>query len=83
MTALGGEIDKISAYSGADQIQKTDIDAVTEPVLDAVVFQMTDLLSAGRYGEALLKLQQLLKMQEEPGLPGGYLRICAAPRRFA
>ena len=66
MTALSGEIQKICAYSGADEIKKSDIDAVTEPVLDAVVFQMTDLLSAGRYGDALLKLQQLLKMQQEP-----------------
>ena len=41
MTALSGEIDKICAYSGANEIRKTDIDAVTEPVLDAVVFQMT------------------------------------------
>ena len=57
MTALSGEIDKICAYSGADEIKKTDIDAVTEPVLDAVVFQMTDLLSGGRYDQALLKLQ--------------------------
>ena len=60
MTALSGEIDKISAYSGADEIRKSDIDAVTEPVLDAVVFQMTDLLSSGRYDQALLKLQTLL-----------------------
>ena len=42
MTSLSGEISKISAYSGADEIKKSDIDAVTEPVLDAVVFQMTD-----------------------------------------
>ena len=84
MTALSGEIDKISAYSGADQIKKTDIDAVTEPVLDAVVFQMTELLSAGRYGEALLKLQQLLKMQEEPikilGAVGGHFRRISTAR---
>ena len=84
MTALSGEIDKISAYSGADHIKKTDIDAVTEPVLDAVVFQMTDLLSAGRYGEALLKLQQLLKMQEEPikilGAVGGHFRRISTAR---
>ena len=65
MTSLLGEIEKICAYSAADTICKADIDAVTEPVLDAVVFQMTDLLSAGRYDEALLKLQQLLKMQQE------------------
>ena len=84
MTALSGEIDKICAYSGADEIRKTDIDAVTEPVLDAVVFQMTDLLSAGRYDQALLKLQQLLKMQQEPlailGAVGGHFRRIAAAR---
>ena len=66
MTALGGEIEKICAYCGGDEIKKTDIDAVTEPVLDAVVFQMTDLLSAGRYDQALEKLRQLMKMQQEP-----------------
>ena len=66
MTALAGEISKIAAFSGADKIVKSDIDAVTEPVLDAVVFQMTDLLAEGKYGPALDKLQKLLKMQEKP-----------------
>ena len=66
MTALAGEIGKICAYSGTDRIVKSDIDAVVEPVLDAVVFQMTDLLGQGAYGQALVKLQTLLKMQEEP-----------------
>ena len=78
MTALAGEISKISAYSGADTICKSDIDAVTEPVLDAVVFQMTDFMSQGQYGAALQKLQQLLKMQQEPililGAIGGHFR---------
>ncbi len=66
MTALSGEISKIAAYSGSDTICKADIDAVTEPVLDAVVFQMTDMLGQGDYGGALLKLRQLLQMQQEP-----------------
>mgnify|MGYP003304427552 CR=1 FL=1 len=66
MTALSGEISKIAAYSEAEQITKSDIDAVTEPVLDAVVFQMTDLLGEGKYSAALEKLQKLLKMQQEP-----------------
>ena len=66
MTALAGEISKICAYSGADRIVRSDIDAVVEPVLDAVVFQMTDLLGQGAYGGALVKLQTLLKMQQEP-----------------
>lgn len=66
MTALSGEIAKICAYSDAPTVCKADIDAVVEPVLDAVVFQMTDLLGSGQYGPALLKLHQLLQMQEEP-----------------
>lgn len=84
MTALNSEINKICAYSGAEEIRKSDIDAVTEPVLDAVVFQMTDLLSAGQYDKALEKLQQLLKMQQEPlailGAIGGHFRRISAAR---
>ena len=84
MTALSGEIDKICAYSGAEEIKKSDIDAVTEPVLDAVVFQMTDQLSAGRYDQAVQKLQQLLKMQQEPlailGAIGGHYRRVSTAR---
>ena len=84
MTALAGEVSKICAYSGADEIKKTDIDAVTEPVLDAVVFQMTDLLGEGKYGPALLKLQTLLKMQQEPlailGAAGGHFRRLGVAR---
>ena len=84
MTALAGEIKKIAAYSGSDTIVKADIDAVTEPVLDAVVFQMTDLLGVGKYGEALLKLHQLLKMQQEPivilGAVGGHFRRISTAR---
>ena len=84
MTSLSGEINKICAYSGADEIKKSDIDAVTEPVLDAVVFQMTDLLSAGNYGHALIKLQQLMKMQQEPiqilGAIGGHFRRISTAR---
>lgn len=84
MTALAGEISKVCAFSGADTIVKDDIDAVTEPVLDAVVFQMTDLLSEGKYGPALLKLQQLLKMQQAPlsilGAIGNHFRRLSAAR---
>lgn len=84
MTALSGEISKICAYSGADEIFKADIDAVVEPVLDAVVFQMTDLIGSGEYGKALLKLRQLLKMQEEPlsilGIIGSHFRKLSVAR---
>ena len=84
MTALGGEISKIAAYSGAENITRSDIDAVVEPVMDAVVFQMTDLLGKGQYGAALAKLQVLLKMQQEPvvilGAIGGHFRRLATAK---
>ena len=66
MTALAGEISKICAYSEADEIVQTDIDAVVEPVLDAVAFQITNFLSQGQHAAALMKLRQLFKMQQEP-----------------
>lgn len=84
MTTLGTEIKKIASYSGADTICREDIDAVTEPVLDAVVFRMTDQLSAGDYGGALVTLQKLMKMQEEPlqilGAIGGHFRRISAAK---
>lgn len=84
MTALSSEIIKICAYSGADEIRRSDIDAVTEPVLDAMVFQMTDLLGQRKFPQALQKLQQLLKMQQEPiailGAVGAQLRRISTAR---
>ena len=84
MTSLAGEIQKICAYSGADVVKKTDIDAVVEPVLDAVIYNMTDQLSSGNYGAALSTVQKLLKMQEEPipllGAIGANFRKMAAAR---
>jgi len=84
MTALAGEIEKISSYSGAGEIKKSDIDAVTEPVLDAVVYQMTDLLGQGDFSATLLKLDQLLKLQQEPililGAIGSHLRRISTAR---
>jgi len=84
MTALNSEIMKICAYSGADEICKADIDAVVEPVMEAVVFQMTDLLGQKEYAKALLKLQQLLKMQQEPlsilGAIGNHIRRIGTAR---
>ena len=66
MTRLHGEIGKVCAYSGSEQIVRSDIDAVVEPTLDAVVFQITDALGQQDYNLALGKLHTLLKMQEDP-----------------
>ena len=84
MSALGGEIGKIAAFAPGSEIRRSDIDAVTEPVLDAVVFQMTDALGAGDYEGALKKLQVLYQMQQEPisilGAVGAHLRRISTAR---
>ena len=84
MTSLRSEISKIASYSGADDICKADIDAVTEPVPDAVAFQMASDISSGKYDNAMVKLQQLLKMQEEPlnilGTVGSHFRRIGTAR---
>lgn len=66
MTRLHGEICKICAYSGAQDVVRADIDAVVEPTLDAVVFQITDALGQREYDRALERLNALLKMQTDP-----------------
>lgn len=66
MTRLHGEILKICAYSGAETIVRSDIDAVVEPTLEAVVFQITDALGQREYDRALERLHVLLIMQTEP-----------------
>jgi DNA polymerase-3 subunit delta len=52
--------------------------------MDAVVFHMTDAMSRGDYGFAMTKLQQLLKMQEEPigilGAIGNHFRRLSTAR---
>ena len=66
MTRLHGEIEKICSYSGSETIVREDIDAVVEPTLDAVVFQITDALGQREYDRAMERLHTLLKMQTEP-----------------
>lgn len=87
MTSIGSEIEKISAFSGAEMICKSDIDAVTEPVLDAVVYRMTDQLGTGEYGAALQTLQKLVKMQQDPlailGAIGSHFRRLSVARTLS
>lgn len=60
MNRMIPEIDKISAYAKDSVVTRSDIDAVTEKVPDAVVFEMTDFLAAGNADGAMEKLSELL-----------------------
>lgn len=65
MTRLHGEIQKICAFSGAENIVRADIDAVVEPTLDAVVFELSDALAQRDFDRALERLAALQKLQTE------------------
>ena len=66
MTGLVPEIEKIGAYAKGKSVTVEDINAVADPVLDAVVFDMTSAVTKGNYDRASELLGQLLKKQEEP-----------------
>lgn len=66
MTGLISEIEKIGAYVSGPTITKEDIDAVADPVLDAVVFQMTDAVAKDDMSGAASILGRLMRMQQPP-----------------
>lgn len=78
MTLMHTEIGKVAAYSRMPAISRQDIDAVVEPVLTAVLFDITDALAEGNYDKALMKLQDVLHTKEEPisilGAVGSHFR---------
>ena len=46
MTNLAGEMEKAAAHTTTGVIKRYNIDAVCSPVLDAVVFDLTDAVTA-------------------------------------
>ncbi len=78
MTTLHSEIGKVAAYCRTDTVTKTEIDAVVEPVLSAVMFDITDALAEGDYDKALARLRDVLQSREEPiailAVVGGHFR---------
>lgn len=78
MTTLHSEIEKVSAFSRMTEITRQDIDTVVEPVLTAVVFDITDALAEDDYDKALLRLRGVLQTKEDPlgilGAVGGHFR---------
>ena len=66
MASLKNEIEKIAAYAAGTQITRGDIDAVATPVLDAVVYQMTDAIAGRKWEKAMTVLLTLREMREEP-----------------
>ncbi len=84
MTRLDGEIEKLCAYTANDEITRSDVDAVVEPTLEAVVFEITDAIGQGDFGRALQRLHVMLKLRAEPiavlAAVGSHLRRLRAAR---
>lgn len=66
MTGLIPEIEKIAAYTKGKNVTIADINAVADPVIDAIIYDITNEISRGNYDAAADTLGKLLKMQEEP-----------------
>lgn len=66
MNGLISEIGKIGAYAQNRRVTREDIDAVAIPIIDAVVFQMTDALTRKNLDKAFSVLNDLLRLQQAP-----------------
>ncbi len=66
MNNLTGEIGKIAAYASHPRVTRADIDQVAIPVIEAVVFQMTDAMAQRNFDRAASVLADLLHSQEPP-----------------
>lgn len=66
MTGLIPEIEKIAAYTRGTKVSVEDINAVADPVIDAMIYDITNEISRRNYDAAADTLGKLLKMQEEP-----------------
>ncbi len=60
LTNLLGELEKAAAHTTTGVIKRYNIDAVCSPVLDAVVFDLTDAITAGRFDRAVTLVGELI-----------------------
>lgn len=66
MNGLISEIGKIGAFAKNRRVTREDIDTVAIPVIDAVVFQMTEALTRKQFDKAFSVLNDLLRLQQAP-----------------
>ena len=66
METMNGEIEKTASFVKTDYVTRADIDTVVTPVLDAVIYRLTDSLVSRDKKNALRILDELLRMREVP-----------------
>lgn len=68
MTTLNTEIEKVCSYASERTVTRAHIDAVVTPVVEAVVYRLTDHIAAGNFDKAAAVLYDLLCLREPPQL---------------
>ena len=66
LSAMASELTKLTSYASGPVITVRDIDAMVEPTLTAVSFDISNAVCDGDYERALVKLRELLAMQQDP-----------------
>lgn len=66
LSSMASELEKLCTYAAGDFITRQDIDELVEPTLTAVSFDISNAIVDSSYEKALLKLQELFAMQQEP-----------------
>ena len=69
MNRLIPEIDKVAAYAKGEKVTVSDVEAVANHIPEAVIFQMTDLISQKKINNALEKLAELLSDKNNEPIP--------------
>lgn len=63
---LSNEIQKLSLYTGSQEIQAKDIDLLTKTSAEANIFKLTDQIGRRQIKEALKTLHELIETGSEP-----------------
>lgn len=66
MQSLIPEIEKIASYSRRQEVQRKDIDVVAAPNPEAIIFDLTDAITAQQYDKSLAILEKLDALGENP-----------------
>ena len=66
MSTLQNELHKVCAYTGEDEITKSDIDKTVIVSVEAKIFQLSRMIVRGEADNAFENLSNLFKLREEP-----------------
>lgn len=69
MNRLIPEIEKVAAYAKGEKVSVSDVEAVANHIPEAVIFDMTDLISQRKINNALATLAELLSDKNNEPIP--------------